>query len=107
MIQEHAAEPALATKSQPHATSGSDQAASSIEYREARHGFLIHVSPNKDGSFSVFVEGGRASEAASLENCLAAAGRSGAQKFQTFDAAIEGVEAAKGAIDEFVASRDA
>jgi hypothetical protein len=107
LSQEQVAEPAPGTKPWPRTASVSDQAASSIEYREARHGFLIRVSPNKDGSFSLFVEGGRVSEAASIENRLAAAGRSSAQKFQTFDAAIEAVEAAKRAIDEFVSSRDA
>ncbi|WP_250463227.1 hypothetical protein [Caballeronia sp. GAFFF2] len=107
LSQEHAAEQAPGMESRPQAGGVSDQAASSIEYREARHGFLIRVSPNKAGSFSLLVEGGRASEAAGLENRLAAAGCSGAQKFQTFGAAIEAVEAAKGVIDEIVASRDA
>jgi hypothetical protein len=79
--------------------------ASSIEYREAYRGFSIRVLSEKDGLFSIRVEGGRGSDAAKIEVRLGGKNDSGAQKYQSFESALQSIEVAKCTIDDFLGER--
>ncbi|KNH08587.1 hypothetical protein BRCH_01713c [Candidatus Burkholderia brachyanthoides] len=82
------------------------QAPSSIEYREAHRGFLIRVSSNEGGSFSLSVEDPHGRRPALLSECFADAGCSPNQKFRSVREAIDAIERAKSEIDRFLAGSD-